>query len=108
VVHEDLEEFEAAVEDYGQAIFIEPENVDPRINQALLYTTVGKYAPAISDMDLAVQVNHTYAKAYVVRTSALANLGLDAQSQADIDQAMSLGVDRAKAETTVAKSASSP
>ena len=63
---------------------------------------------AISDMDLVARVIPTYAEAYLVRASALANLGLDAQSQADIDQAVSLGVDRAKAETTVAKSASSP
>jgi Tfp pilus assembly protein PilF len=59
-------------------------------------------------MDLVVQVNPSYAKAYIVRASALVNLGLDAQSQVDFDRAVSLGVDRATAETTVEESASFP
>ena len=58
-------------------------------------------------MDLAVQVNPSYAKAYLVRASALANLGSDALPQADIDRAVSLGIDRVKAETSVARSTSS-
>ena len=103
-----MEDLEKAVDAYGQAISIEPENIDARINRALVYSTLGKYAAAIPDMALVVRVDPTYAKAYLVRASALASLGLETRSQADIDRAVSLGVDRAKAETTVAESASSP
>ncbi|MCI0830758.1 MAG: hypothetical protein J4N67_11540, partial [Chloroflexi bacterium] len=59
-------------------------------------------------MDLVVEVEPAYAKAYLVRASAHAKLGMELQSQADIDQAVALGIDRAKAEINIAGPAPSP
>ena len=52
-------------------------------------------------MDRVVQINPTYSKAYLIRAFAHAQLGRKAQSQADIDRAVALGIDRAKAEEIV-------
>ncbi len=59
-------------------------------------------------MDRVVEINPTYAKAYLVRAYAYSNLGKEAESQADIDRAVALGVDRAKAEKSIAEPTPAP
>lgn len=59
-------------------------------------------------MDRVVEIDPTYAKAYLVRAGAYAGSGMEAKSQADIDRAVALGVDRAKAEKRIAGLVSSP
>ena len=50
----------------------------------------------------------TNAKAYLVRASAHANLGMARMSQADIDRAVALGIDRAQAESNIVGTSLSP
>ena len=54
-------------------------------------------------MDRVVEIDPTYAKAYLVRASAHAKLGLTPP-----DQAVALGIDRAKAELNIAGTSPSP
>jgi Tfp pilus assembly protein PilF len=97
-----------AVAAYGQAISFEPENIDALINRALVYSTLGEYSSTIADMDHVIEVDPTYAKAYLVRASAHANLGMAPKFQADIDRAVALGVDQAQAESNIAGTTPSP
>lgn len=62
----------------------------------------------MADMDRAVTIDPTYAKAYLIRASAHARSGMEAKSMADIDRAVALGIDRAKAEQSIARVAASP
>jgi hypothetical protein len=59
-------------------------------------------------MDTLIGFEPGYAKAFLVRASAHANLGMEPQSRADIDRAVALGVDRAKAESNVIGASASP
>jgi tetratricopeptide (TPR) repeat protein len=76
VVHEDPGDLGKAVENYGQAIILQTDNIDALINRILVYSKLGEHASAIEDMDRVVEINPTYAKAYLVRASAHAKLGL--------------------------------
>ena len=104
----DLGNLDQAVTVYSEAIAIEQEDINPYTNRAIVYTTLAKYNLAADDMDRVFEINPTYAKGYLVRANAYAKLGMKAQSQADIDQAVALGIDRAKAETSIAELAPSP
>jgi len=103
VLHEDLGELEKAVIDYGQILLFDPNNINALINRALVYSTLGQYEPAISDMDLVVGVAPIY-----IRASAHAELGMAAKYLADLNFAVSLGIDRAAAELNIGAIASSP
>jgi tetratricopeptide (TPR) repeat protein len=61
VLHEDLGELEKAVVDYGKAVLFDLENINALINRALVCTALGQYEPAISDMELVVGVDLSYA-----------------------------------------------
>ena len=76
----------------------DPENINALINRASVCTGLGQYEPVISDMNLVVSVDPSYAKAYLIRASAHAKLGMAAQYLANLNHAVSLGMDRAAAE----------
>ena len=107
MVHDDLGDLGKAVGNYGQAIILQTDNIDALINRALVYSKPGEHGSAIEDIDRVVEIDPTYAKAYLVRESAHAKLGLP-QYQADLDQAVALGIDRVKAELNIAGTSLSP
>jgi len=76
VVHDDLGDLGKAVGNYGQAIILQTDNIDVLINRALVYSKPGEHASANEDIDRVVEIDPTYAKAYLMRESAHAKLGL--------------------------------
>ena len=68
----------------------DPENINALINRALVCTALSQYEPAISDMNLVVGVDLSYAKASLIRASAHAKLGMEAQYLANLNHAVSL------------------
>jgi|TARA_B100001146_G_C16150663_1_gene421025 tetratricopeptide (TPR) repeat protein len=89
------------------AVLFDPENINALINRALVCTALGQYEPAISDMNLVVGVDPSYVKAYLIRESAHAKLGMAAQYLANLNHAVSLGMNRAAAELNIGSIASS-
>jgi len=86
---------------------IDPENINALINRALVCTALSQYEPAISDMNLVVGVDPSYAKTYLIRASAHSKLGMEAQYLANLNHAVSLGMGRAAAELNIGSIASS-
>ena len=107
VAHQDLGSFDLAVIDYSQAIAIEPGDINFLTNRALVHSTLDNHTLAVADMDRVIE-DPTYAKGYLVRAYAYSKLGMEAESQADIDRAVALGVDRAKAEMSISEPTPSP
>ena len=58
-------------------------------------------------MDLVTGVDPSYAKAYLIRASAHAKLGMAAQYFANLNHAMPFGMDRVAAELDIGSIASS-
>lgn len=59
-------------------------------------------------MERVFEIDPTYAKGYLVREYAYFQMGQEADSRADIDRVVSLGVDRARAESSISQLAPSP
>ena len=76
MVHDDLGDLGKAVGNYGQAIILQTHNIDVLINWALVYSKPGEHASANEDIDRVVEIDPTYAKAYLMQESAHAKLGL--------------------------------
>lgn len=76
MIHENLGELGKAVKSYGQTIILQTDNIDALINWARVYSKLGEHASAIEDMDRVVEIESTYAKAYLERASAHATLGV--------------------------------
>ena len=76
MVHDDLGDLGKAVGNYGQAIILQTDNIDVLINRAPVYSKPGEHASAIEDMNCVVEIDPTYAKAYLMQESAHAKLGL--------------------------------
>jgi len=74
-------EIEKAIEAYGKAIQLEPENAIYHANRAAAYTFNNQYQKAVDDAQVAVKLNNTYAKGWV-------RLGVAQYSRAFYGEAM--------------------
>lgn len=60
----------------------------------MAYLNIGQYQQAIEDSNKAIELDPRAANAYFNRALGYTFLGMDDQARADIEQAVSLGVDR--------------
>ena len=77
-------------------------------NRALAEERIGSLAPTLKDYSKAIELDSSYANAYLIRASTHAKLGMAAQYIVDLNHSMSLGMDRAGAELNIGSIASSP
>ena len=59
--------YEQAIEDYDQAIRLNPEDADAYYNRGIVYYELGQLERAIEDYDEAIRLNPEYTKAYYNR-----------------------------------------
>ena len=62
-------EYDRAIQDFDQAIRLNPNNADPYIRRGLHYANKKEYDRAIQDYDQAIRLNPNDAAAYSVRAA---------------------------------------
>ncbi|MCH8008749.1 MAG: fused MFS/spermidine synthase [Chloroflexi bacterium] len=86
---------ERAIQDYHEAVRLEPQYALAYFNRGAAYLDLGQFQRAIDDLDEATRLDTGLAGAYASRAVAYTALGEDAQAAADIDRALELGFDAA-------------
>jgi len=104
--------FEEDIDAFDSAIFLDGSMAPAFYNRALAEQQTGSLVSAIKNftraIDLSPDLAPAYAKAYQVRAAAYSELGDQQLSQADIDKAVALGVDRTLAEAGVKEASTTP
>jgi tetratricopeptide (TPR) repeat protein len=67
---EDSQQFESAIEDYNEAIKLDPENADYFNQRGITKDKLKDYKGAIEDFDKAIELNPKVGKIYGNRVSA--------------------------------------
>jgi tetratricopeptide (TPR) repeat protein len=83
-------EYQKAIEEYNQAIALDPNYTDAYNNRGLAYTNLGLTQQAIADYSKAIELNPNYALAYYNRGVIYGNMGQYYEAIADYDQAIAL------------------
>lgn len=86
----DLGEYSHALDDFAQALAIDPEWASAYTNRGNLYGRIGEFELALNDYDRAVQLEPTRALVYANRGIALAGLGRYDEAERDLETAISL------------------
>src|SRR5689334_3093963 len=73
--YDDQGDYGHAIEDYGQALAINPLDAEAFNSRGTTFTALGQYDHAIADFDQAVQINPTSAPTFGNRCFAKALLG---------------------------------
>ena len=94
-VYAKLGQPERAIQDYDEAIRLNPQYALAHFNRGAAYLDLRQFRRAIDDLDEAIRLGNPLAGVYASRAVAYAALGEDAQSEADIDRALQLGFDPA-------------
>ena len=84
---------ERAIEDFDEAIRLNPEDADAYYNRGVAYGDLGQYEREIQDYDEAIRLNPEYAKAYYNRGVAYGRQGQQELADRDFAKAKSLGVE---------------
>jgi len=83
--------FDSAIDAYGKAISLDPQNATAYNNRGFVYTHhKGKFDLAIADFNKAIQLSPQFAEAYNNRGFALYNTGRHDPAIADFDRAIQL------------------
>ena len=85
-----LGEPDRAIEDYSEAIRLDPKYVPALNNRCAVYNAKHEYDRAIRDCEQALQLNPNYANAYLGRANALRNKGEYDQAIKDYEQVIRL------------------
>ena len=88
--YDDQGAYERALEDYGQALAINPLDAEAHNGRGTTFTALGQYDRAIADFDQAVQINPTSAPTFGNRCFAKALLGQLDAALADCNEALRL------------------
>ncbi len=88
--HDDNGEYDRALEDYEQAVAINPQDADAFNSRGTTYTALGRFERAILDFDQAIELNSGSPMAFSNRCLAKALSGLLEQSLADCNEALRL------------------
>ena len=97
----DLGDFEAAIQDFTEALRLDSNFTRAYYNRGITYNKIGRYQDAIEDFGAAIDLNPNYGAAYANRAFAYTLLGLDAEAQADVDRAVELGENRESLEQSI-------
>ena len=84
---------ERAIEDWDEAIRLDPQDADAYNNRGIAYHDLGEYQRAIEDYDEAIRLNPQAAYAYYNRGLAYERLGRQEQADRDFAKAKELGVE---------------
>ena len=83
-------EYKEAIEYYGQAIEINPQDSKSYINRGTAKAELGNHKKAIKDYDKAIEINPQYAKAYFNRGTVKAKPGNHTETIKDYDKAIEI------------------
>jgi tetratricopeptide (TPR) repeat protein len=86
----DLGEHARAIEDYDQALRLDPGIAYAYYKRGNAYGHLGEYSRAIEDYDQALRLDPDYANAYNNRAWALYLLGRNTEALGDVDRSLSL------------------
>ncbi len=75
-VYDDLGQHQRAIEDYDEAIRLDPQDAAAYNNRGLAYVDLGQFQKATIDLDEAIRLDPQLAMAYNNRSLAYANLVL--------------------------------
>ena len=85
--------FSNAIEDYSEAIRLNPKYADAYNKRCLAFDRLGDHQRAVEDADHAIALDPLLAIAYLNRAVAYGALGRIADAEADISRAEELGAD---------------
>ena len=69
--HAELDEFQKALEDFGRAIALDPEDVESLRNRAIMYLELGEPEKAVQDYDDILRLEPDYPSVIEERQQAL-------------------------------------
>ena len=91
VQYDEAGQHERAVEEFTEAIALDPGHPAPRHGRALAYINLGQYENATADLDEAIRLDPDYPLAYFTRgTLYAAHLGDPARGVQDFDKCIEL------------------
>jgi len=97
IAYSEKGEVERAIEDYTQAIDLNPKFADAYIKRGLAYTKKGEFDKAIADYTKAIELNPDYADAYYRRSKVWLHLGQPEKAKADMQTASKIGINSSTA-----------
>ncbi len=97
IAYYDLGEFARAIEDYDEALRLDPDDGDSYNNRGNAYYKLGEFARAIEDYDEALRLDAGDAVAYFNRGNSYDDLGELARAIEDYGEALRLDPDYAVA-----------
>ena len=86
-------QFDLAVRDFTEALRLRPDYDAAYYNRGLTYVKMERYEEGIQDFTATISIAPTHQGAYVQRAFAYILLGRDAEAEADVLEAIELGVD---------------
>ena len=86
-------EVELAIEDYTEAIVLDPKFAEAYYQRGLAYAKNGELDKAIEDYTTAIELKPNHADAYYNRGGAFLRLGEQNKAKADLETARNLGSD---------------
>ncbi|WP_017295451.1 serine protease [Geminocystis herdmanii] len=83
-------EYEKAIDEYNQALKINPNFAESYFYRGSTYGTINKYDNAISDLNQALKINPTFAHAYLSRGIIYANQQQYTKAISDLNEALKI------------------
>jgi lipoprotein NlpI len=83
-------QYDQALQDYNQALSMEPDNAIILTSRGNLYVAKEQYDLAIEDLNRAIRINPGYANAFLIRSLVYINKGLDDEAISDLTQVIRL------------------
>ena len=78
-----LGQYEEAIDDFDQALQLQPDDPDVYYNRGFAKFMLGRYQGAIVDFDQVIRLRPRYAYAFYIRGEAKSNIGLYEEAIAD-------------------------
>ena len=85
-------DFSKAIEEFSQAIRLQPDYVDAYHVRALAYLITGRHTRAMADLNKAINLQTKLALSYMLRSMAWDHLGSQVLAEADREEAGELGL----------------
>ena len=83
IAYHDLRQYQRAIQDYDEAIRLNPQDAEAYNNRGFAYFSLGQHQRAIQDLDEAIRLNPQYAMAYLLRALAYTSLSMLKNSGTD-------------------------
>ncbi len=85
-----LDKYEDAIEDYDEAIRLNPDLMEAYVNRAICYIHLDDYKESLSDLNKAIKLDPTNYMAYTSRGSVLSRLGRQNEAFSDFKKSISI------------------